>query len=309
MTCKMVKKVFHVVLAMTLVMTQFVGLATFASASDEELPALNTVLWSETATDTVGSAAASVSVVSNDYNIEAEESYFDVVLSYAANLKSISFQVDLPDGVESVVECAAADFTLSASGDSYVLDYLPETMDLLDSTGTDIVLATISVHHPDLWGVSCSLSYVYASQEVGGGIGASSEAAYALYYAKKDKVAEIDAALATFDETKYYADDWATLVAIFDDGSAEVNEMTNITDVTAYDVDALVALANEIMTIKDINVSLYDFNNDGEVDIVDITCMSEYFGHTVTDENMQYDASNDESITSADYLIVFMHMT
>ncbi len=188
-------------------------------------------------------------------------------------------------------------------------DYSTETDELDNATGVEVVLATITVHHENVLGVSCSLSYVYASQEIGGGVGASTEAEFALNRAKELKQLEIDEALELFDETLYYPTDWTDLVDIFDNGSDKVDEMTNIIDVEAYDVDALVALANEIMTIRDINVSLYDFNDDGEVDIIDITCMSEYFGHTVSDEITQYDASSDGLINSGDYLIVFMHMT
>ncbi len=118
MTCKMVKKVFHVVLALTLVMTQFVGLASVASASDEELPALNTVLWSETVTDPVGSASASVSVVTAGADFANWISYFDVVLTYAANMKSVSFQVVLPDDVDYTIEGGNEEFSFYESGAS-----------------------------------------------------------------------------------------------------------------------------------------------------------------------------------------------
>lgn len=80
--------------------------------------------------------------------------------------------------------------------------------------------------------------------------------------------------------------------------------MTVLADVESYDVDALTTAANAILTKLD----RFDLNGDGYITLADVTCITPYAYHTVTDENAMYDVNGNGSIGSDDYLLVYQNM-
>lgn len=99
--------------------------------------------------------------------------------------------------------------------------------------------------------------------------------------------------------------DWTELNAIFTDAVTAVQAMTDVSTVNAVSVPALTEAADAVPTKLD----RFDLNGDNVIDLIDVTCISPYFGHEVDDTNLAYDTNCDGEINSADYLIVYQNMT
>ncbi len=66
--------------------------------------------------------------------------------------------------------------------------------------------------------------------------------------AKAEKIAEINAELAKYDEADYRAAEWQALEALFAKAISDISVLTDISEVTAFDVAAVKAEADEVLT-------------------------------------------------------------
>ncbi len=251
--------------------------------------------------------AASAAIELADVDVEAGTSTFQLVLESAENVKGVYFTLsDTTAAVEAGDGFAV--HQLSAADGVYMLAYEEKSFDQL--TGTDIVAATITATGAD--GVELTISNMVvatAAEEAYATITtatAESTTAFALAKAITAKVDDIKAAQAAFDglEDTYMSDDWDELTAIFADAITDVEGMTDIADVESYDVAALTAAANAIPTKLD----RFDLNNDGYITLADVTCITPYAYHAVTEENAMYDVHVNGSIGSDDYLLVYQNI-
>ncbi len=76
----------------------------------------------------------------------------------------------------------------------------------------------------------------------------------------------------------------------------------------AFDM-ALVSAEDATITQEIDKLALYDFNGDGVINYGDITAISPYYGHDVTDELSKYDVTGNGAIDSGDYLQVYENIT
>ncbi len=65
----------------------------------------------------------------------------------------------------------------------------------------------------------------------------------------------------------------------------------------------------ELFEIEIYRESKYDLNGDGIVNYADISCIIEYYGYPIDDDNSKYNVTDDSSITSEDFLAVYQNMT
>lgn len=72
---------------------------------------------------------------------------------------------------------------------------------------------------------------------------------------------------------------------------------------------ALVSAEDATVTQEIDKLALYDFNGDGVINLSDITAISPYYGHPVTDDVKKYDVTDNGAIESGDYLQVYENIT
>lgn len=250
---------------------------------------------------------ASVYIEVGSVDLENNTSIFNVMVENSSNMKTLFFTLE--DMEDAVVE-AQNEFSVMDFGDgTYMLIYAEGNSNLLTST-EPMLAATITVVSDT--GAEVTISdVIVATDETSTDAEipeekedtASTEEVFDIAGLKDALIADIEEALADYDEDDYDSDQWTALTDLFADAIADVNDMETKAEVDAYTTDDLLAAADAIATKMD----TYDLNGDGVVNYSDITCVSEYYGYDpiAMPEVAKYDVTSDDAINNADYLAIY----
>lgn len=280
---------------------------------DGELVTADTIFTADSTvtagyTAVVIAPSAALSLVLSDVDVAAGTATFQLMLDSVSATKAIYFTMT---GAENATMVAEEGFSIYEMEDTvYMLAYGEGNGDLLN--GTDLLAVTITV--PTTVDTELTLSNVVAStsSQVEDGTvetpTVDTEDTFTLTEAKAEKLADIQTALEGYTESDYLTAEWTALVALFEGAVQTVTDMTQVVDVTGYDVSALIADADAIAT----KLERCDLNGDGDVTYADIACIIPYFGY-IQENDTAYDATYDidsnGSISSEDYLMVYANMT
>ncbi len=258
---------------------------------------------------TVTGTGATIYIEVAEADVATGTSVFNLMITDATNLKAMFFTLDQVENmtVEGVGDFSVMDFL----DGTYMLAYAKGTDDLL-TTDEAMLAGTITITNNA--GATVTITSVQVSD--GSAVEdaevpetedeATTEDIFQLAAAKAELIAQVTEASENYAEDDYTNVGWTTLTALFEDAITAINDMTTQEETEAFDLDALIADAEAVATLRE----TYDLNGDTVISYSDIVCITPYYGYEFEagDALSKYDVNGTGFINSDDYLTIYQNM-